>query len=94
MSQVQGCQLRSIWPLVSGIYLICQLCVATSVVKEIRNQLVIVKDQDKTTSRGLVLRPSRRQSENEKRGDGEKEHVTLVGVEAPIEQSAGVIVCL
>jgi hypothetical protein len=49
-----------------------------------------VKDQDKTTSRGLVLRPSRRQSENEKRGDDEEENATLVGVEAtssPLELS-------
>jgi hypothetical protein len=66
---------------VSGI--ICHLCVAASVVKEIRKQLVIVEDQDKTTSRGLVLKPFRQQSENEKRGDDEEENATLVGVEAP-----------
>jgi hypothetical protein len=52
--------------LVSGI--ICQLCVASSVVKEITKQLVGVED---TTARGLLLRPSRRQSENEKRGEDE-----------------------
>jgi hypothetical protein len=74
--------------LVIGI--ICQLCVAASVVKEIRKQLVIVEDQGKTTSRGLLLRPSRRQSENEKRGEDEKGNATLVGVEArnsPVELS-------
>ena len=66
--------------LVSGI--ICQLCVAASVVKEITKQLVIVEYQDKTTSRGLLLRPSRRQSENEKRGEDKEGNATLVGVEA------------
>jgi hypothetical protein len=74
--------------LVSGI--ICQLCVAASVVKEITKQLVIAEDEDKTTSRGLLLRPSRRQSENEKRGEDEEGNATLVGVEArhsPVELS-------
>jgi hypothetical protein len=74
--------------LVRGI--ICQLCVAASVVKEITKQLVIVEDQDKTTSRSLLLRPSRRQSENEKRGEDEEGNGTLVGVEirhSPVELS-------
>jgi hypothetical protein len=74
--------------LVSGT--ICQLCVVASVVKEITKQLVIVEDQDKTTSRGLLLRPSRRQSEIEKRVEDEEENVALVGVEArssPLELS-------
>jgi hypothetical protein len=59
------------------------MCVVASVVKEIRKQFVIEKDQDKTTSRGLVLKPSRRQSDNEKRGDDEEENATVVGVEGP-----------
>jgi hypothetical protein len=59
----------------SGI--ICHLCVATSVVKEITKQLVIVEEQGETTSRGLLLRPSRRQSENEKRGEDEEENATI-----------------
>jgi hypothetical protein len=45
-------------------------------------QLVIVEDQGKTTSRGLLLGLSRRQSENEKRGEDEEENAALVGVEA------------
>jgi hypothetical protein len=61
--------------LVRGI--ICQLCVASSVVKEITKQLVSVEDQGQTTSRGLLLRPSRRQSENEKRGEDEEDDTTI-----------------
>jgi hypothetical protein len=74
--------------LVSGI--ICQLCVTASVVKEITKQLLIVEDQDKTTPGGLLLRPSRRQSKNENRGEDEEGNTTLVGVEArysPVELS-------
>jgi hypothetical protein len=61
--------------LVSGI--IRQLCVTSSVVKEITNQLVDVEDQGQTTTRGLLLRPSRRQSENEKRGEDEEDDATI-----------------
>jgi hypothetical protein len=66
------------------------MCVAASVVKEITEQLVIVEDQGKTTSRGLFLRPSRRQSENKNRGEDGEENATLVGVEgriSPLELS-------
>jgi hypothetical protein len=61
--------------LVSGI--ICHLCVSSSVVKEITEQLVDVEDQGQTTSRGLLLRPSRRQSESEKHEEGEKDDVMI-----------------
>jgi hypothetical protein len=36
-----------------------------------------VEDQVQTTSRGLLLRPSRRQSESEKHEEGEKDDVII-----------------
>jgi hypothetical protein len=48
-----------------------------SVVKEITKQLTGVEDQGQTTSRGLLLRPSRRQSENEKHGEDEEDDATI-----------------
>jgi hypothetical protein len=45
--------------------------------QEDNNQLVGVEDQGQTATRGLLLRPSRRQSENEKRGVDEEDDATI-----------------